>query len=315
MGEHKKRRISAKFIFVILMAVSGSLILLSVFAGDRIRFINNTIGSVLTPAQKGLNAIGRTVSDAFSSGKDKEELESENESLRAEVESLQAEANENEKAMAEIDSMRELLDMKEYYKDYDTVGATVIGKDAGNWYDVFIIDKGTKDGIAEGMNVICDNGLCGIVTEAYYNHSKVRAIIDDVSSVSAMSVNSRDLCFVNGSLEMRDDGTLQVEMITEKTNIAVGDEIVTSYVSDAFLPGIRIGYITEIPEQSGSVRYAILTPVVDFEHITNVLVIKERKSDILKKDAPEETESTAPEEPAETESGSEGGEPETEAGN
>ena len=299
MGEHKKKRVSAKFIFIVLMCVSASLILLSVFAGDRIKFINNTIGSILTPVQKGLNSIGRTVSDAFSPDRDKEALESENERLESEVESLKALVNENEMNMSEIESMRELLDMKENFRDYDTVGATIIGKDAGNWYDVFIIDKGTKDGIKVGMNVIADNGLCGIVSEAYYNHSKVRAIIDDMSSVSAMSTNSRDLCFVNGSLEKRADGTVMVEMLTEKTNIAIGDEIVTSYVSDAFLPGIRIGYITEIPEQQGSVRYAVLTPVVDFEHLTYVLIIKEKKSDILQKEAPEteaQAEDKTPEE-------------------
>ncbi len=285
MENRKKKRISAKLVFVILMMLSTILILLSVIAGDRIRIINDTIGSVLTPAQKGLNSVGRAVAGFFSDNKDKEQLMEENRQLESQIESLNAVIAENDRAMSEIDSMRQLLEMKDNFKEYNTVGASIISKDSGNWYDDFIIDKGTKDGIEKGMNVLSNNGLCGVIEEAYYNHSVVRSLIDDRSSVSAMSVNSGDLCFVNGSLEMREDGTLLVEMLTEAPKISEGDEIVTSYISDIYLPGIKIGYITEIPEQNGNIKTAILTPVADFEHLTMVLIITDQKSDILQKES------------------------------
>ena len=76
-----------------------------------------------------------------------------------------------------------------------------------------------------------------------------------------------------------------------------GDEVVTSYISDKFLPGLLIGYITDVSSDSSMLtQSAHLTPQVDFENITNVLVITQLKSDLLSDDdarsAGETTEGT-----------------------
>ena len=51
------------------------------------------------------------------------------------------------------------------YTDYPKVAARIISKDPGNWYDTFMINKGTNDGIHVDNNVIAGKGLVGIVTE------------------------------------------------------------------------------------------------------------------------------------------------------
>ena len=70
-----------------------------------------------------------------------------------------------------------------------------------------------------------------------FNHSIVRSITDDSSSVSAMDAISEDHCIVNGSLEEKDTGLLNVELIRSDAQIAEGNELLTSYLSDKFLPG------------------------------------------------------------------------------
>ncbi len=64
--------------------------------------------------------------------------------------------------------------------------------------------------------------------------------------------------------------------------IEVGEQIVTSYTSSKYVQGILIGYISEINDDANNLtRSGYLTPVVDFEHLQEVLVITQRKSDMI----------------------------------
>ena len=60
--------------------------------------------------------------------------------------------------------------------------------------------------------------------------------------------------------------------------VVAGDKVVTSNISDRYLPGILIGYIATVEEDSNHLTMSgKLTPVVDFEHLSDVLVITETK--------------------------------------
>ena len=61
------------------------------------------------------------------------------------------------------------------YSDYPKVAARIISKDPGNWYDTFMINKGSKDGIRVDNNVIAGKGLVGIVTEEMCIRDRVSA--------------------------------------------------------------------------------------------------------------------------------------------
>jgi rod shape-determining protein MreC len=129
------------------------------------------------------------------------------------------------------------------------------------------------------MNVISGSGLVGIVTEVGSNWATVRSIIDDNSSVSAMVSTTSDQCIVAGNLELLDDGALNIVRLTDADNkVHVGDKVVTSYISEKYLPGILIGYISELSNDSNNMtKSGYLTPVVDFRHLQEVLVILELK--------------------------------------
>ena len=156
--------------------------------------------------------------------------------------------------------------MDQSYSEYDKVAANVISKDAGNWFSNFTIDKGTEDGIQKDCNVIAGSGLVGIVTEVGKNWATVRSIIDDTSNVSAMTMSTSDRCIVAGDLRLIDEGKLQfIHLKDEDNKIQEGEKIVTSDVSD----------IKEDP--NNLTKTGTLTPAVDFEHLSEVLVIKELK--------------------------------------
>jgi DNA-binding transcriptional MerR regulator len=85
--------------------------------------------------------------------------------LKGQVEELTNELNTIKLEQYELDNLRELLALDQQYSDYKKTGANVIGKDPGNWFSIFTIDKGSKDGIEVDMNVIAGNGLVGIVID------------------------------------------------------------------------------------------------------------------------------------------------------
>ena len=152
-----------------------------------------------------------------------------------------------------------------------------------NWFSSFVIDKGENDGIKTDMNVMAGSGLVGIVTKTGPNWAEVRSIIDDASNISAMALSTSDICIVRGDLTLMKDGRIKFEKLPKSdVEIEVGEQIVTSYTSSKYVQGILIGYISEINDDANNLtRSGYLTPVVDFEHLQEVLVITQRKSDMI----------------------------------
>ena len=138
------------------------------------------------------------------------------------------------------------------------------------------------DGIQVDMNVIAGSGLVGIVTRVGDNWAQVRAIIDDMSNVSAQVLSTSDLCFVKGDLQLMETGLIQISQLRDPEGEAsIGDTVVTSHVSDKYHSGILIGYINELTLDSNNLtRSGTLTPAVDFEHLHSVLVITDLKQSV-----------------------------------
>ena len=179
--------------------------------------------------------------------------------------------------------MRELYDLDMHYGDYKKIGAHVTANESGNWFSSFVIDKGEKDGIKKDMNVIAGTGLVGIVTEVGPNWARVRSIIDDSSNVSAIVLSTSDTCIVNGDLTLMNDGKIRFEQLPNNdSKIKVGEKIFTSHISDKYVQGILIGYISEIEVDANNLtRSGYITPAVDFRHLQEVLVITSTKADLL----------------------------------
>ena len=129
------------------------------------------------------------------------------------------------------------------------------------------------------MNVLAEGGLVGIVIETGRTYAKVRSIIDDSSSVSAKSSVAGDTCVVKGDSEsVQKNGTIDVTYISKDADMKAGEELVTSHISSKYLEGIKIGTVSEISMDSSNLtKSAKVTPVVDFQHIEDVLVITQLK--------------------------------------
>ena len=267
------------FAVTVLCIGTMSLSFLTNFDGGPLNVVS---GYVLIPVQKGINAVGGWARDKADNLEDLKKVRSENQALQEQVAELTLENNALLQERYELEELKNLYQLDKDYSSLNKIAANVIGKDSGNWFHMFIIDKGTDDGIQVDMNVIAGGGLVGIVTKVGPDWAQVRSIIDDMSNVSAMILKNSDLCYVRGDLQMITEGTLQLNQLRDEDDEVVqGDKVVTSYASAKYHEGILIGYVNELSTDANNLtKSGSLTPAVDFEHLSTVLVITDLKQQV-----------------------------------
>ncbi len=278
---NKKKRLSSKYLLMILAGVCIVTIFTSLVLNISGGPLNAVAGYVFVPMQEGINNVGSWFSAKANDFKTLGEVLAENKELKSQIDDLTTQINKTKLEQYELDNYRELLELDNQYADFDKIAAHVIAMDGTNWFSTFTIDKGSKQGIAKGMNVIAGSGLVGIVTDVGPNYSKVRSIIDDSSNVSAMVLTTKDNFNVSGSLmNMNKDKVLPFsELRDENDKVQQGDPVVTSYVSDQYQQGLLIGYIYSVEDNANNLtKSGYITPVVDFQHLQDVLVITEIKN-------------------------------------
>ncbi len=284
--KREKFTLPGKLLLFILTIICCLLMILTFTTDIFNRPLNYAVGYVIVPYQKGISSIGSFFSDKKEALVNVRDLINENQRLRDQLAELE---DENTKLMQdkyELNTLRELYELDQTYESYEKIGANVIYKDSGNWFSSFIIDKGYKDGITPDMNVICGNGLVGKISVVGPNWSKVSSIISDNSNVSSTILKSQDNIIVSGSLENIKNGVINFsQLIDDDNKVSVGDKIVTSDISDKYLPGILIGYINEInADPNNLTKSGTIVLAVDFEHIDEVLIITKLKQYVSDED-------------------------------
>lgn len=288
MNFHEKQQIPSKYIYLFFSVICFILIIISVIFEDRFSPLKAVTSTIVTPMQSGINKVGVSIYNKTTNWKEKDELIAENKELSDKLDSYSAKIKIYEQESYELKRLHKLLDLQEQYVNYDTTVARVIATDSTNWFYTFVINKGEKDGIQVGCNVLAGEGLAGIVTEVGSDYAKVRAIIDDNSNISANIAGTDTLCTVSGDLSKIDDGYISVHYINKADKIEEGSELVTSHVSNKFLPGLLIGYISDISMDANNLtKSAKCIPVVDFHNLQEVVVIldlkEKHKTDSLNK--------------------------------
>lgn len=285
MGNHLMKSRNNLIILTVLSIVCIALIAVTTIKDEWLTSFRTAVGYVLMPVQSGVNRVGKAV---YNNITDRERLRSalkDNDSLQQQVDELTAENTRLREDQLELTRLRKLYDLSENYGQYHMTGARIIAKDSSGWFSVFRIDKGSADGIRADMNVMADGGLIGIVTDVGANYATVRSIIDDVSRVSGMEMQSGDTCIVSGDLMLYEQGKLKLSEIASGSAMKDGDRIVTSTVSSKFLPGLLIGYAKDLQDDpSRLTRSGYLIPVADFGTLQEVLVITDLKSEMKETD-------------------------------
>ena len=278
----EKFTLPGKYLLFILTILCTGMVLLTfnatVFSGP----LSAVAGYTVVPFEEGISSVGSWLANRSEELVQIRDLIAENENLKQQVDELTIENTRLQQDRYELTNLRELYSLDAQYDEYQKTGARIIARDSGNWFYSFVINKGAKDGIAVDMNVMAGSGLVGRIVDVGPNWSKVKAIIADDSNVSAMVLSSSDNMIVSGNLKLYASGVIEFGQLVDSDNVVVeGDKIVTSNISDKYLPGILVGYISTINQDANNLtKSGYVTPAVDFEHLEEVLVIMQLKQSI-----------------------------------
>ena len=201
MKKKSHYKIKTKHLLTMMTILCLGLIVLSLSSSFSFAPVRNALGYVIIPFQNGINQVGDWMTEQKNGFQSMKKLAKENEKLKDQVDELTAKNNNLSQQQEEVERLRALYELDQEYSEYEKIGAQVIGKDSGNWYDTFIINRGTDDGVEVDMNVIADGGLVGIVTNTGKDWATVRSIIDDSSNVSASVTSISQNCIVTGDLQ------------------------------------------------------------------------------------------------------------------
>lgn len=241
---------------------------------QRVTFIENSVGNIITPIQKTFYNIGKFVSGKVNPIISIWEIQEENEKLLKENEWLNRELVEARLSENELVELRELTELVNYVDDLgidNYVTCNVIAKDVGNWYNMFTIDAGVNDGITKNSTVMNGNGLVGLVYDVGSNWSKVVTIIDNKSSIGFEVLDSKET--YDGVLHGSISSIIQGELFDPHAKIEAGNTIVTSGLG-IFPKGILIGKIsTVIFNEDSLLTEIVVEPTVNFKNINRVFVI------------------------------------------
>ena len=274
MRKKTKMIIDPKYILIAISVICAILIVVSFKFQDKIEPVRSIVGGVVTPMQKGINTIGVKISDKLEYVNSVKKLTKENKKLKDKLAETNAENKLLQQDKYELENFRKLYSLDEQYAKYPKVAARVISGEPDNWYNEFIIDKGTDDGLAKNMNV-----MAGRIVDANKSYSRVRSIVDDSSEVSGSFLKTSDKCIVSGNLSMMKEGKIQISGLDRDAKVKDGYEVVTSQISSVYLPGILIGYAKNIKKDSTNITQSgYLVPAADFSSLDMVLVITKVKN-------------------------------------
>src|SRR3990170_8499824 len=252
---------------IVLMAVSSNRLVVDLQRG---------ISFAFRPIQGTIDAFGRDLSSIAAAVGEIDQLRLDNEALRAENERIRTENRQAEELRRENELLTGLLQLRNGF-EYETIAASVIGRDSSEVQRRITLDRGTSDGIAIGDVVIAGGGaLVGRVVEAGPTVSTVQLISDSASTVIGQLLTSAATGEVIGQLP----ASLLLENIDSAVTVALGEEVVTAGIEIAggirspYPKGLVIGRVVDVRRDANEiVQTAFLEPAATLDRLEYVLVI------------------------------------------
>lgn len=224
---------------------------------------------VVASVQNAIIRSGRAVEDFWRGYFYLVNLHEENQSLRRTLDRLTGRLGELREAETANARLRSLLNFKDQ-ADYPIVGARVVSWSPNAWFKTLTLDRGSSDGIINGMPVVTDVGVVGRIVGVAPHYSKVLLIIDYNSSVDAMVQRSR----VRGVFSGRSERLCSLKYVLKNDDIVGGDLLVTSGMDGVFPKGLTLGTVSRARKIGHDIFQEVeVVPAVDFAHLEEVLVL------------------------------------------
>lgn len=274
-GKHILRNVMIVLCVLALMGLAGTHLLKLITGNEMLAIPENGVAAVVTPLQSGFASVVNWISDYFYTLKLRSRLELEYNNLRQENEQLTYQAMLAEELQHKLSVYENLFDEVSDNEQLNPLVATVIGRESGNYFSVFTINKGARDGIQDYMAVTMNGALVGYTYNTKTTSASVRTIIDSEASIAGLISTSRDQGTVRGTLGIDGQPMCRMYYLPEENLSRPGDQVVTSGVGMSFPKGIPIGTVRESTRgMESNKQYIVVEPSADFQHIEYVIVLR-----------------------------------------
>lgn len=237
--------------------------------------LEGVVGDTLSPIQRIIYTVSKTISDTYEGIVKYSELVNKIELLSKENGELKAKINSYEQLKVENDRLREILNFKDILDDYSFVGANIIGKN-GAYTNEYIIDIGINDGLKNGMVVIANGGLFGMVTSVSDNWSLVSPIVNGSIAISGIvqRTNGNQGIVRGNESSGSSEYNLKMEYLPVDEEVSIGDIIVTSGLGGVYPANIPIGEVISVESDKRNLSKSLfIKSHVDFEFVSELFVI------------------------------------------
>lgn len=258
-----------------------TIMLVVVFVVTSIAFIALDNRQALDPVKTGVQDLVVPVTDLLTGVGDdsgnETALQQDYDELQAKYDKLQADYALLLVNAREVEQLRELLNLQQSQPNLTIVPARVLYPDPTNTQKFIIIDKGSNDGIKEGMAVTDPNFFIGLVTEVDPDQSRVMLAIDATQSIGAELMNSRGVGIAYGMWQRA--GRMEIRHVPRTVETQEGEYVTTACATEARTAGVPCGLVIGIVsgppvlDNQGDTQTIPILPAANFDDLSVVAVI------------------------------------------
>ena len=233
--------------------------------------VENLTLNVTSPLQGALSGATRPTADWVNNLTAANELSEENKRLRAENEQLTADLALARENAVEAQQLADLAAVQTQFPQDQFLAASVVERDASNLRSIVAIDRGSSDGVKEGMIVVTEGrSLVGTISKVLDDYAWVTLITDPKSAVSAMVQESRAEGVVAGNY----NGDLIMEFVGQGAPVKEGDFVVTSGIGGGYPPDVVIGRVSNVENSEQDLFQSVFVDhLASLTDLENVLVL------------------------------------------
>lgn len=265
----------SRFLLLGLVLLHLAAISHQVDGGSGLSLLQWALLAAVSPVQRGVAGVLGGAGEAWRGWGFHRETYEENRRLAARLRELEAETQVRAQQALEAVRLRELLTVREALP-LETIGAQVIGRDGVPWFRTLTLDRGEADGVRVDAPVLSATGVVGRVFATGPHAARVQVLLDRDSGAAVLLERSRVAGVVSGQVVAPGTGDrdLVLKYIPERTDVEVGEVVVTSGLDRIYPKGLVVGRVRFVGSGSGLFRDIRVEPSARFESLEEVLVVR-----------------------------------------
>jgi len=267
---HKRLLITALFLLTVFLTYAMNL-----RNKEHANPLERGVMTLTAPVAGGAAAASGTLDSLWSNYVDLLEVRRENVALRKSVQRLNERIVSGNEAVMANARLKALLDLKGTL-DAPSLAVSVIGEDSSAWFKTLVVDRGSADGLSEGMPVLAAGGIVGRLVKVAPHSARVLLLTDHASAIAALVQRSRARGVVRGAGGVR----CSMEFTVKDDDVKVGDAVVSSGIGGVFPKGLPIGEVTMVKKGEYGVFQTIeVRPAVNITNLEEMLVLFRQPND------------------------------------